>query len=77
MLRIPHWLDNLLTDGGKLVSLTHRLRSTPTKIFTNVLVLICRTLGKPQGLERAEGLGKLIKIIHLIGLEPANIWLVA
>jgi hypothetical protein len=27
MLRIPHCLDNRLTDGGKVVSLTHRPRS--------------------------------------------------
>jgi hypothetical protein len=29
MLRIPHCLDSRLTDGGKFVSLTHVLRSTP------------------------------------------------
>jgi hypothetical protein len=29
MLRIPHCLDSRLTDGGKLVSPTHRPRSTP------------------------------------------------
>jgi hypothetical protein len=27
--RIPHSLDNLLTDGGEVVSLTRRLLSTP------------------------------------------------
>jgi hypothetical protein len=26
MLRIPHCLDNRLTDGGEVVSLTHRQR---------------------------------------------------
>jgi hypothetical protein len=34
MLRIPHCLEILLTDGGKVVSLTHRLRSTPQKHFS-------------------------------------------
>jgi hypothetical protein len=33
MLRIPHCLDNRLTDGGKVVSLTHRPRSTPKKHY--------------------------------------------
>jgi hypothetical protein len=32
-LRIPHCLDNLLTDGGE-VSLTRHPRSTPQKHFT-------------------------------------------
>jgi hypothetical protein len=27
----------------------------------------CKRLSKPQGLLRPEGLGKLIKIIHLVG----------
>jgi hypothetical protein len=31
MLKIPHCLDNRLTDGGEVVSLTHRSRSTPHK----------------------------------------------
>jgi hypothetical protein len=34
--RLPHFLDNRLTDGGKVVSFTRRLPSTPA-IF---LVLI-------------------------------------
>jgi hypothetical protein len=33
MLRIPHCLDSRLTDGGKVVSPTHRPRSTPQKHF--------------------------------------------
>jgi hypothetical protein len=31
MLRIPHCVDNRLTDGGKAVNLKHRPRSTPQK----------------------------------------------
>jgi hypothetical protein len=38
MLRIPHCLDNRLTDNGKVVSPTHRPRST--------------LLSNSQGLER-------------------------
>jgi hypothetical protein len=35
--RIPHCLENLLTDGSKAVSLARRPRSTPQEYF---LVLI-------------------------------------
>jgi hypothetical protein len=39
-----------------------------------LLVLISvKRLSKPQGLMRPEGLGKLIKIIHFIGLITGNI----
>jgi hypothetical protein len=33
MLRIPRCPDNRLTGGGKVVSPTHRLRSTPQKHY--------------------------------------------
>jgi hypothetical protein len=33
MLRIPYYVDNWLTGGGKVVSLTHRPRSTPQKHY--------------------------------------------
>jgi hypothetical protein len=52
MLRIAHCLDNRLTDGGKVVSLTHQPRSTLQKHYFSALV-------------RLEGLGKLKKLIHL------------
>jgi hypothetical protein len=39
MLRIPHCVDNRLTDGGQVVSLTRRPRSTLQKhIFISVSV---------------------------------------
>jgi hypothetical protein len=47
MLKIPRCLDNRLTDGGKIVSLTHLPHFTPQE--------------HPQGLVRPEGLGKLKK----------------
>jgi hypothetical protein len=34
MLRIPHCLDSRLTDGDKVVSLTHRPRSIPQNIVS-------------------------------------------
>jgi hypothetical protein len=33
MLRIPHCLDSRLTDCSKVVSRTHRPRSTPHKLY--------------------------------------------
>jgi hypothetical protein len=34
MLRIQHCVDNRLTDGGEVVTLMHRKRSTPQKHFS-------------------------------------------
>jgi hypothetical protein len=68
MLRMPPCLDNRLTDGGKVVSPTHRPRSTPQILLFILLVLITvKELSKLQGLVRLEGLAKLQKFIHLIG----------
>jgi hypothetical protein len=36
MLRIPHCLDKRLTDGGKVVSPTHRAHFTPRKHYFSV-----------------------------------------
>jgi hypothetical protein len=39
-----------------------------------LLVLISvKSLSKPQGLVRPEGLGKLIKIVHLIGSRTRDL----
>jgi hypothetical protein len=60
--RISHWLDNRLTDGGKVVSPTHRQRSTPRiHYFSAFGTPFRQRLSKPQGLVRPEGLGKLKK----------------
>jgi hypothetical protein len=61
MLRIPHFLDIRLTDGGKVVSPTHQPHFTPQKpYFFNVSCThFCQRLSKPQGLVRPEGLGKI------------------
>jgi hypothetical protein len=57
MLRIPHYLDNWLTDGSEVVSYTCRPLSTPRKFF-----LFCLFLLEAEGLVWLEGLGKLKKI---------------
>jgi hypothetical protein len=38
MLRMPHCLDNRLTDGGEVVGTTNRPRSTPQKHKLSVSV---------------------------------------
>jgi hypothetical protein len=53
MLRIPLCLDSRLTDGGKVVSLTHRPCSTPQELCFLLLV-------------RLKGLSKLKKLNDLI-----------
>jgi hypothetical protein len=62
-----HCLDNqLTTDGGKVISLMHRPRSTPQKYYFSASgTHFCQRLSKPEGLERLEGLGKLKKIHSL------------
>jgi hypothetical protein len=73
MLKSPHSLDNQLTDGGKVVSPTHRQRFTLQKHYFSVSgTHFCYRMSKPQGLVLLEGLGKLKK---LICLEPAAFWL--
>jgi hypothetical protein len=72
MLRITHCLDNQLTDGGKVVSPTHRPHFAPQKhhYFYVSGTNFCSRLSKLQGLVRLEGLGKLKKITSS-GTEPA------
>jgi hypothetical protein len=64
MLRIPHCLDTLLTDGGKVVSPTH---PTPQKHFSASGGHLCQRLseitsrgGKQQ--RGQEGRGKGVKV---------------
>jgi hypothetical protein len=73
MLGIPHCLDNWLRDDGE-VSLKRRPRSSPQKHFISACGSnFSYRIGKPHDLVRPEGLGKLIKIIHLIGAQTHDI----
>jgi hypothetical protein len=67
MLRIPHCLDNPLTDGGKVVGPTHQPHFTPQKHYYFYVsgTHVCWRLSKLQGLVRPEGLGKFKN--HFIG----------
>jgi hypothetical protein len=67
MLRVPHCLDSRLTDGGKVVSPTQRPRSSPQKHYMSAS-------GTRSWLEE---LGKLKKLIQLIGSRTCDFRLIA
>jgi hypothetical protein len=63
-------LNNRLTHGGEVVSLTRRPRSTPQALFFPVSAThFCQRLSKPQGLMWLE--------VTSSGLEPSTLRLVA
>jgi hypothetical protein len=69
MLSIPHCLDNRLTDGVRLSALRTGSTLLPINfiIFTFLVRISVRGLGKPQGLVRPERLGKFKN--RLIGYQ--------
>jgi hypothetical protein len=68
MLRIPHCIDNRLTDGDKIVIPTHRPHFTPQKhyYFSVSGTHFCYRLSKPQVLVRPVGLGKFKNSPHRV-----------
>jgi hypothetical protein len=73
MLRIPHCLDNRHTNGGKVVSLTHRPLSDPQKHYLYASdTHFCKGLSEPQGLVRLERSRKLKTSLTSSDLEPAT-----
>jgi hypothetical protein len=68
MLRIPHCVDNRLTDGGKVVSPKHRPHFTPQKhyFFYVSAIHFCYRPSKSIGLVRPEGLGKFKTSVHRV-----------
>jgi hypothetical protein len=72
MLRIPHCLDNRLTDDDKFVSPTYPPHFTPEKHYYFVSgTHFSSRLSKLQGLARPEGLGKFKNFISS-GIESAT-----
>jgi hypothetical protein len=71
MSSLPHFLDNWLTDGGEVVSLTRRPPFTPKKIPVRDCVNL-------RAIVRLEGLGKLKKKNPMTssGIEPATFRLI-
>jgi hypothetical protein len=59
MLRLPHFLDNRLTDGGEVVNLKCRPPFTPRKIPGT----------RPQGHSAAGRIRSIEKKIHFIGIR--------
>jgi hypothetical protein len=57
--RLPHFLDNRLTDGGEVVSLMRRPHFTPGKIPGTHF---CWRLSRPQGHSEAGRIGIIEKI---------------
>jgi hypothetical protein len=73
MLRIPHCLDNRLTDGGKVLSLTHQPRSSHQKHYFPVSgTHFCQRLTEPQVIVQLVGLGIFKEFIHLIGYRTCD-----
>jgi hypothetical protein len=65
MLRIALCLGYRVTNGGKVVSATHRPLSIPQEHnFSASGTYFC---SKPEGLVRSEGKTKQRKIVDLIG----------
>jgi hypothetical protein len=64
MSKLPHFLDNRLTDVGEVVGHTHRPPFTPR---TNPGIRFCQRLSRPQGCSAAERIGSIEKSNDLIG----------
>jgi hypothetical protein len=73
-LRIPHFLDNRLTDGGEVVGLTRLLAFMPRRFLVLTSVRGCVDT---RAIVRLEGLGQLGKPMTTLGIEPASFLLVA
>jgi hypothetical protein len=72
--RLPHFIYIRLTDGGEVVSLTHRPPFTPGRFLVLISV---RGWVDPRAIVRLEGLGQLKNPMTSWGIEPATFRLVA
>jgi hypothetical protein len=74
MLKFPHFLDNRLIDGGKVVSLTRRPPFTPSPLpkEDSWLLISVRGWVHTRVIVRLEGVGKLKKSTSS-GLETRDL----
>jgi hypothetical protein len=68
--RLPHFLDSRLTDGDKVVSLTHRPHFTPRKIPGTHFYY---RLSRPQGHSAAGRIRSIEKSNDLIGTRTRDL----
>jgi hypothetical protein len=68
--KVEYHLDTRLTDGGEVVSLTRRQRSTPHKHF--MALVSVRGGINPRAMARLEVLSRLKKNPRALGFEPAT-----
>jgi hypothetical protein len=71
MSRLPYILDNRLTEGNEVVSLTRRPPFTPTGRF--LALISVRGSVDPSAIERLELLGLLKNSVTSSGIEPATV----
>jgi hypothetical protein len=73
MLRIPHCVDNRFTDGGKVVSPTHRPHFTPQKHYYFYVSASKATTGlEPVGY-RGELLSSLLQVNVCVTFNLLNV----
>jgi hypothetical protein len=67
MLRIPHCIDNRLTDVGKVVSLTHQPTLIPRNIIflTFLLLIFVRGSVNVRAYRRIQLLSQTVHICHV------------
>jgi hypothetical protein len=68
--RLPHFLDNRLTDGGEVVSLIRRSPFTPRKIPGT---RFCWRLSRPQGHSAAGRIRSIEKSNDPIGIRTRDL----
>jgi hypothetical protein len=77
MLRIPHYINNRLTDGGEAASVRRRRHFPETFLFLLLVLIPVRRSVNPRVIIRLEELGKLKKLMTSSGFEPETFRLVA
>jgi hypothetical protein len=75
MMRIPHYLDNWVRDGGKFDIFKHQPFSfSQERFFISLSVTdFFSKASKDQDLVRPEGLGKLINFSYLLGFRTHDL----